>query len=281
MTLKSAEKAIRNGAIAGFIVAGLTILIVTVAVYQGPGGPFERWNDPLDYGDAALTTALSFGVLYRSRAAAVFLFLYFLTAHIMRFMESGAPRALFLTVILLYFFGRAVWGTFSYHRIKKEMDPEYRAVPRRMYFLWVPVAAVATIFAGLLVLGTISPSTAVLSGDEIARQDLGFLRGSHIVGEEEEIILFYSAGLLSIREDGNILTNERVISYEEIDGRIAIYEAPLAEIESIITAEKGDLLSDSLLLVTRRDGNSFYLYISTENDGDIRFLQEARKRIGS
>ena len=160
------------------------------------------------------------------------------------------------------------------------MDPEYKAVRKAMYFLWVPVIGITVIFVGLAVLSTLGPSLAVQTGAELERSDLDLLRAEGIVEQDEKIVLFYSAGLFSIREDGNVLTDRRVISYEEeADGQIAVYEALLSEIESISIAEKGDFLSDSILLIALRDQTSFYLLVSTENDGDNRFLEEVQNSI--
>lgn len=279
MDLQSAENAIRKGAIAGFVVTGITLFVVSLAVLGDFGGPLEYWNDPWSYLDAIIVVGLSFVVLRRSRTAAIILFGYYLAAQILLFAEIGRPAGMVISIIFLYFFGRAIWGTFSYHRIRKETDPEYRPVRGAMYFLWGAVIAIAVIFAGLMVLGTLGPSTTVLTGAELDRSDLDLLRAEGIVEQDERIVLYYSAGLLSIREDGNMLTDRRLISYEESDGQIVVYAASLAEIESISIAEKGDFLSDSLLLITLRDGTSFYLFMSTENDGDNRFLEEVEKRI--
>ncbi len=279
MDLQSAEKSIRRGAVAGFIVAGLTFLLVSSAISVGAGGRLEAWNDPWNYLDAIIAAVLSFGVLRRSRTAAVILFVYFLSSQILQFVETGRPTGFVMAVVFLFFFGKAIRGTFRYHNIRKEMDPEYRPFRRAMYFLWVPVITLSVLFVSLMILGTLVPTTAVLSGAEIGQGDLGILHAEGIVDQDEQIILFYSAGLFSIREDGNLLTDKRVISYEEEDGRIVTYAAPLPEIANIVVAAKGDLLNDSLLLVTRRDGSSFYLLVSTENGGDDRFLKEVERRI--
>jgi hypothetical protein len=279
MDIELAEKATRQGAIAGFFVAGLTLFIVSIAVLGQGGELFQSWNDPFNYLDVAIAAGLSVGVLKRSRTAAIILFCYYFLSQILLFAETGRPTGLVLSIVFLFFFGKAIRGTFAYHNIRKAADPDYRPGGRAKYFLWIPVIVIAVIFSGLIVLGTVTPSTAVLTGAELDQSDVDLLRAEGIVEQNEQIVLFYSAGFLSIREDGNILTDRRVISYEETDNRIDVYSATDAEIESISMVEKGNFLTDSLLLVTLRNGNSFYLFLSTENDGDNRFLETVEKRI--
>ena len=280
MDIQSAEKAARSGAVAGFIVAGLSAALVTVAVFGEAGGFFENWNSPWSYLDSALVAGLSFGVLRRSRTSAVCLFLFYLLSQILFMVETGAPAGLLATLAFLYFFGRGIQGTFAYHRIYREQNPEPRPARKTMYFVWVPLGLVGVVLAGLMVLGSMGPPLAVVTGEELSPDDLRILLDEDIIEPGETVVLFYSAGLFSVREDGSLLTGTRVISYEEIDDGLWIGSAFFDEIASVSVEEPGGALHDTQVLVTLHNGRSFYLLISTEENGDKRFLKELEKAMG-
>lgn len=233
MDLTSAEKAIRNGAVAGFISAGATFVIVTFAVSVHSTGVLKTWNDPWSFLDVALMAGLSLGILKRSRVPATFLFVYFVTAKVILISEGGTLAGIPLALVFLYFFGRAILGTFFYHKIRKEQEPDYRSVRRWMYFVWAPAIFIGVAFMGFIVLGTLAPTGGVVAGDEPSQSDMEILRAQGIVEPGENIILFYSAGLFSVREDGNIITDKRVISYEELTDQLWIMSAPFDQIRNV------------------------------------------------
>lgn len=54
MDFAQADRAIRNGVIAGFVSAAMTVLMVTAAMSSGATGRFAQWNDPWNFVDAAV-----------------------------------------------------------------------------------------------------------------------------------------------------------------------------------------------------------------------------------
>lgn len=279
MDLQAAEKAIRQGAWAGFLVTGITLLVVTVAVVADAGGRFKVWNDPWNFIDVALVAGLSFGVWKRSRASAICLFVYFVASKIIIFVETGQASQIVMSVIFLYFFGRAALGAFAWHRIRREQDPEYRPVRKAMYLLWIPGGLAGVIFFGLLTIGLLGPSTAVQTGDQISPDDVALLRAEGIVDGDERIVMLYSAGLFSVREEGNVITDRRVISYEEFEDEIWLMSTAFEDIQAVSVEETGDFLSDTVIMVTPNVGEQYLLFASTENGGDERFVAEIRNRM--
>ena len=79
-------------------------------------------------------------------------------------------------------------------------------------------------------------------------------------------------------EDGNILTDRRVISYEEQGGQLVMYSAALEDIVEIVVAERGDSFSDTVVEIYTSDGSGFMIFLSPENGGDDEFLVEVRRR---
>lgn len=279
MDMEKAEKAIRGGAVAGFIVAGITTLITLIAM-QGIGGErLAYWNDPFVFADVALVAALSFGLLRRSRICALLLFLYFLLAKIVIAMETGQMQGPVMAVIVLWFFGRAVWGTFAWHRLQAAGNPDYKAGGKLGYILMIPLGLVVLAVVALVILGSIGPKSYVVSGDDLSADERSLLVDSGMVDPGEKILMFYSAGLFSIEEEGNILTSRRVISYEVVDGELWKAAASFDDIRDFTVVEQGDLLTDTTLLVTLHNGDGFYLALSAENGGDGRFIDALGMRL--
>jgi hypothetical protein len=75
---------------------------------------------------AIIAIACIVGLFFRSRLAAVVLFLIFFLPLVLRTAQGVFPSAMTLlfSLFLLYFFLAAVIGSFSYHQLtKSEQDP--------------------------------------------------------------------------------------------------------------------------------------------------------------
>ncbi len=280
MDLSAAETATWNGAAAGFISAVLTFAVVSFAYFGGASGEYESWNDPWNFLDVLLIVGLSFGVHRRSRAASLVLFVYFIIAKIYMSIESDQPASIGMGIVFLYFFGRAIQGSFVYHRIRGEQDPNYKASVKWHYFVWPPVVLLALVFMllGLASALHLIPSTAVLRGQEVHQKELDHLVSQGLLEPDEVVVVFYSEGLFSIKEGGNILTERRVISYWESEGQSFAAMADYAEIEEVVVEQQGDFFNDTVVSVTTKDGSVFRLLASAEEQGDAMLIQELRDR---
>lgn len=279
MDMEKAEKAVRNGAIAGFIVAGMTTLIFMLAMSGVGDGALDYWNDPLLFIDIVLAAGLSFGLLFRSRTCAILLFAYFLISKLVLIAETGQFQGIVLALVMLYFFGQAIRGTFAWHRIRQKEDPDYKPTGKLGYILMFSGILVGFLTLGLIVLSLLGPPTYVVDGIDLDQSDREILLAEGLIDPAEDILMYYSAGLFSIREDGSILTDRRVISYEETEDGLWVGAAPFGDIRKVEVVEQGDLLNDTTTLVTLYDGAQFYLVLSAENDGDKRFITELEKRL--
>ena len=69
---------------------------------------------------AVVTIACIAGLFFKSRLAAIVLFLIFLLPLVLRMVQGAFPSTMLLlfSFILLYFFLAAVIGTFSFHQLK-------------------------------------------------------------------------------------------------------------------------------------------------------------------
>jgi len=285
MTIEEAIKACKNGAIAAFISGGLTLLLVIFAIMSEAEGDLSLWNDPLNFIDVIILLACAVGMLRRSRAAAVTVFIYFILAKIGIAMETGNYRGILLSLIFLYFYGRAIQGSFTYHKIRKSEDPEYRAAPRWAYFVGVPFVVLFFVLVGfgLLTETDVVPATDVVVGSEVPDGDRSLLIENGILFEDEKIDYFYSYGLASVLEGGSILTERSVIMYyRDEDDRVQIYEMEFADVKSVDLIEAGGFLSDSVYRVSGYEEDVWLnISLSTEGGGDITFIRALRRKVAT
>jgi hypothetical protein len=119
MDLQKAEQAIING-----IYAGVAWLILDVGLlFQEHGGNIISFliSQPKMILGAVIVIACIVGMFYKSRLAAVSLFLLFLIPLLLRGSSGVVPSSMVLLFfcVILYFFLAAVIGAFSYHQLKK------------------------------------------------------------------------------------------------------------------------------------------------------------------
>ena len=119
------------------------------------------------------------------------------------------------------------------------------------------------------------PSDEVVTEDKLMNWDKKFLYRKRVLPPTEEIIYFYSDASLSIRDDGNGFTKNRVFSFwmDEND-TFLIQSASFDEVKSIDVEynEKGG--DNSFITITRHDDSDFVLFVSNVNGGDKRFAKK-------
>lgn len=283
MDKEKALKATRNGAIAAFISAGLTVLITSLAIYSdAEEGLLGYLNDPIIFFEVVLIVICAIGMLRRSRVAAVVIFIYFIFAKVFFVLETGKFAGLGMGLLFLYFYGKAIQGAFVYRRIEREENPNYKRTSRWRYYVGIPVGVLvlALMVLGLLTMTSVLPSTEVLSGSRMHARDISLLTEQGLISPDEEMLYFYSDGFLSILETGSILTNSRVVAYTQEEGDMQIYEMFFKDITSIELIEEGDFLNDSIYEVNSEyDGSWLRLHLSTESKGDQKFIEELKKRV--
>ncbi|CAM5195259.1 hypothetical protein [Alishewanella longhuensis] len=284
MDRAEALKATRNGAIAATISGIITLVVVLFALSSNANGDLGLWNDPLNFFDIALVFLCAFGIYRKSRAAAIVLFLYFIFAKVIIGLSLGRVPGLLISLIFFYYFAKAIQGTVVFHRIEKKENPEYRGAPSWYYFVGIPVGLCFMLLLGFgaLTMTGLVPATEVLSGEKVPASHVEILVEQNIIESDEKIAYFYSAGLFSILEDGNLLTDRRVVSYfKNKDGELEVYELLLPDVRSIELVQQGSYFSDSVYQVNSYDDDAwFQVLLSTESQGDIQFVEGLRKLIG-
>tara|TARA_R110001592_G_scaffold336140_3_gene621419 strand:- start:14487 stop:14918 length:432 start_codon:yes stop_codon:yes gene_type:complete len=124
-------------------------------------------------------------------------------------------------------------------------------------------------------------SPEVTAGDKLSKSDLQLLLDEGIIRPDETVLYFYSTGLTSISDDGNLLTDQRVVSYERIEGVLEVYAAKYEDVAEIIVVEEGNFIDDKIVEINTTDDDVFLLFLSPLEEGDQTFINELRNRVRS
>ena len=136
---------------------------------------------------------------------------------------------------------------------------------------------VAASLLGLAIESGHLPDSVAQPAGKIPAPILSKLRELEIIEPGERVLYFYSAGLLSIEEDGNLFTESRVISYQLMEEELELAQATWSEIAEIEfeAAESG--WDDSTITVHRTDGDRFVLWVSAMEGRDHDFHEKLVK----
>ena len=133
------------------------------------------------------------------------------------------------------------------------------------------------LFCAFVVLSSLSllPSTQVLPGERLPRRDVAWLRAAGIVKPDEIVEYFYSGGILSIREQGYVVTDKRVSAYEGNSDRdeMRIQSASYDEIEDVRVEYGAHSLENTEVFIKTGEEQGFSLFFSTEQKVDRRCVQ--------
>lgn len=285
MDLEQAKKDSRTGAHVAFFMAVVLLAIVSYFLYfsgdasSSPAGRF--YGDPVNYFDVVLLVIVGIGLLRYSRTAAVLLFLVITLSAIVKFSELGQTSGVVMVLVFLFYAGKAIRGTFAYHRISREEDPNYRSPIKWLYYAaGIPVALVFGVLLGLGILMEmgVMPSIEVLPGDEVKSSDKAMLQEKGILIKDERIDWFYSEGFFSIMEGGSILADKRLISYTMVGDKLDIASLKVEDITEIVQIVKGDTFTDTIIEAYNKEGDGVLLVLSVENGGDVKFIDELLER---
>lgn len=167
-----------------------------------------------------------------------------------------------------------VWQIDQINRSKSLRSPHYSRFKIRHIF--------GCLIGGFLLVISVAstlnmiPSTLIVDGDKLPQKDLSFLQKATIITNSEAVLYFYSTGLFSIEDDGNLITTERVISYERdvISGELNVYEAAYKDIHNIEVTPSESMLEDTTIYIALNEDDGFYLLASAEEGRDKLFIDK-------
>ncbi len=283
MEMQDAKKAIKVAGIVGYLSAVLTAIVLFVAMAAPDDWEYKTLGDPYLLLDTVIIILLATGVLFRSRACALLLLIHFVVSKIAMFSDLGfEARNLVIAIVIIVIYARAVMGTFVYHRIRREEDPEYRSWRWWMVLLGGPVVGILLL---MMIIGMLSTTSVVLpvgvvNGQDLSASNIKKLEDHGIVEPGETIDLFYSTAFSSILEEGNLLTPHRVVSYETYEGQLHVYSVPYDEVLGLRVILKGGVIDDTVLELSCEEFEAIRMPLSTENQGDEKFISEIESRTG-
>jgi hypothetical protein len=137
---------------------------------------------------------------------------------------------------------------------------------------YIVALIVGGIFFSLVILGSSGPSTRALRDAEIPPSYGESLEEAGILEPGERIQFFYSAGLFSILEDGNLLTDTRVVSYETLDGELYVASSLYSEVGKFDVVYSDNYFADTVITIMPSTGDEFFLIVSSEEGRDKDFV---------
>jgi hypothetical protein len=123
------------------------------------------------------------------------------------------------------------------------------------------------------------PSTAVMEGSELKSRVRSIIQNSVTLLEGEDIVFYYSGGLWNHTEDMNVITDQRVISFSEIDGNETYAEATYTEIQEIIPNFSESWWDDTTVDIYTTNNNFFSINLSPDEEGDRRVVQYMERQL--
>jgi hypothetical protein len=130
---------------------------------------------------------------------------------------------------------------------------------------------------GLAIFGTVAgtPSTKVLMGGEIDAKHIQWLRAAGILNSDEIVEFFYSTGILSIKGEGYLVTDKRVIAYESTSdpGKPSVQSAFYKDIKDINVEYSDSTFSNTEVSISIGEDDDFSLKFSTEDKLDRKCVE--------
>ena len=273
--------------IASGILMACTIVLAIAATNGEPTG-----NSLLDYFatpwlllDVGILMALAVGVWRHSRFSAIALFGYFILGKFALMIELGHAPGLLISLGFAWYYWSGIRGSFAWHRIRQEDDPSWKPAPKwgwAMSYAGAFGFIACFGFAATLHMDRDAPAMQVVSNTQIPLHYSSALSQAGVLKSGERMEMFYSEAVFDYRKAGNILTDERVISYETQDDVLQVHSAQYSEVTGIYILSRGNVLEDTLLLITHANpaSPSFLMLASTERHGDAAFIDFLERKTG-
>jgi hypothetical protein len=283
MNHDDARAAIRHGAIAGLVAAAMTAA-AAASGSAGAGGFRGVLADPRLVLEVALMLGLAWGVHRRARTAAVLLLLTFVAARIALALDTGRVPFPVLTLLLVGFQARAIWGAVVHHRLRRRADPGHRPGWVRPALLGAPVAilvALGLVASVLTWMGQMLPGR-VQDGTELAVPVRAQLHQLGLLDADERIAWFFGLGWRSVAEGGHLLTDRRVLAWWPVDQELQRYEIALEDLRYVELEQPASIFQPAVYRVgSDHTRDSFPLVLSPRRGGDQRFIGALRDRVAT
>lgn len=144
---------------------------------------------------------------------------------------------------------------------------------------WSFVSLAAGALTAIVVAGSFMVPSHVLRQSEIPSSYRSTLVEAGILEPDEEIRFFGSLGFFSILEEGSILTDRRVVSYETWDDVLLVFDVAYLKIQDVEVEYASGFFGITTLTVSTVDGDQFLVLLSSEEGRDREFASDLKGRI--
>ncbi len=263
MDFVTSQNRIRNAAITAFL-HGAVIIYFLMNIPE-----LEEYQ-AMEYINGVLMICGSIGLLRKSRTMAILLFSYLVISKLYLIIFQGLSSGLGVPLIIGYFYYMGIRGTFDYHKIMKESYPDYRVKLRWPGYLFLTaMSALILMFGmGILVETGFLPGDNLFTSETIPGRFKNILLEEGILDKNEQLEMFYTDSMVSIKDNGIVFTDRRVINYQSLDGTILINSAEYNDIESIVMQRKGDEMNPSQFQLNLKSGSGFLFFLPAYRKGD-------------
>ncbi len=183
-------------------------------------------------------------------------------------------------LICLFSFVPLIPVAWQIRRVHEALRPGFESAIGWGAWSYAALAA-GGILAGLAMADLLGPSTRALRDSEIPSSYETTLVQADVLEPDEQIQFFYSGGFFSILEDGNLLTDKRVVSYETVDGELYVASAKYPEIRELDVQYSESFLDDTVITISTLSDDEFVLIVSAEDGRDKEFVSDLESRLSA
>ena len=140
--------------------------------------------------------------------------------------------------------------------------------------------AVGAMLAFFFYVGSRGPDTDVYAGNELPGRFLDDMREVGALETDERIDYFYSDAIVDIRDGFYFVSDRRVVVFQGEDGERGLTAMAFDEIADVRLDREESFFIDSQLTLDLVDGSVVAFPLSSEHEGDVRFFETVRERIG-
>ena len=126
----------------------------------------------------------------------------------------------------------------------------------------------------------IVPDDKVTLGKDLRPDTRMKLVSNNIILESDKIIYFYSEGLLSVMDGGQLLTEDRIVTYETGENnQLVIYQMLYKNIKTIELVEQGSSILNSSYKIYGNENASYGFIIIFLPGTDTKFIKELESHL--
>ena len=173
----------------------------------------------------------------------------------------------------------------TYGNITDNSDGVFKEVPKWIKIFLIPFVSVFFIGGAILLFlidAKILLDPIIHNGTDLSDSHKIKLINSGIINESEEIQLFYSPNFYKITEDGQLITNNNLVTYQTIEGLIKKYKMRLENIKAVELKDEGTKYSDSRYKIIGNENAAYEfieIYLTIEDGRDQEFIKKLKSKI--